>query len=103
MRPPNTRVGDAASGGRSSTHSVGSGSNRYLISRSHVSSPRVLSAVIRPCATSSRSVRIRQTRGLQIALYPAMRRDWLAIIVVVVEIAIGVTAAVMLYAVWLDG
>jgi hypothetical protein len=32
-----------------------------------------------------------------------MRRDWLAIIVIVIEIAIGVTAAVVLYAVWLDG
>jgi hypothetical protein len=29
-----------------------------------------------------------------------VRRDWLAIIVVVIEIAIGVTAAVVLYAVW---
>jgi hypothetical protein len=34
---------------------------------------------------------------------PAIRRDWLAIIVIVIEIAIGVTAAVVLYAVWLDG
>jgi hypothetical protein len=34
---------------------------------------------------------------------PAMRRDWLAIIVIVIEIAIGVSAAVVLYAVWLAG
>jgi len=33
---------------------------------------------------------------------PAMRRDWLAIIVIVIEIAIGVSAAAMLYAVWLN-
>ena len=32
----------------------------------------------------------------------AMRRDWLAIIVIVIEIAIGVSAAAMLYAVWLN-
>ena len=35
---------------------------------------------------------------------PAIRRDWLAaIMVIVIEIAIGVTAAVVLYTVWLDG
>jgi hypothetical protein len=34
---------------------------------------------------------------------PAMRRDWFAIIVIVVEIAIGVSAAALLYSAWSMG
>ena len=31
-----------------------------------------------------------------------MKQDWFAILVIVIEIAIGVSAAAMLYAVWLN-
>jgi len=34
---------------------------------------------------------------------PAIRRDWFAIIVIVVEIAIGVSAAALLYRAWSMG
>lgn len=34
---------------------------------------------------------------------PAMRRDWFAVIVIVVEIAIGLSAAALLYRAWSIG
>jgi hypothetical protein len=32
-----------------------------------------------------------------------MRRDWFAILVIVIEVAIGVVAATLLYAAWSNG